>query len=55
MPYVQTRTLMKENIKKSKIPLYLSNEKSYVLEICNYPVGKQEKNGEKSTEKKHYF
>ena len=32
MPPVQTRMLMKQNVKKAKIPLYLSNEKSYVLE-----------------------
>ena len=32
MPSVQTHTLMKQNVKKDKIPFYLFNEKSYVLE-----------------------
>ena len=32
MPSVQTHTLMTQNVKKAKIPLYLSDEKSYALE-----------------------
>ena len=32
MPSVQARTLMKQNVKKAKILLCLSNEKTYVLE-----------------------
>ena len=47
--------LMKQNVKKAKIPLYLSNEESYVLESATTMQESKRKTGKSPLEQKHYF
>ena len=52
MPSVQSRTLMKQKVKKAKIPLYLCNEKSYVLKSATTLSKRRREMGKSPLKKK---